>query len=157
MCVFLLEARFVFLYKKKKKILYLVFTAKGFFSPSHSKTVAKPLCSFAPGALGCWWKADVARGWLHSLCVFLCVGWGVEWDWKSIIIEGTMPRHLEWKEEDNCFWGVLGLERELTTGEAWCAAIHGVTKSRTRLSDWSDLIWCDGTGCHGLSFLNVEL
>ena len=23
--------------------------------------------------------------------------------------------------------------------EAWCAAIHGVTKSRTRLSDWSDL------------------
>ena len=27
--------------------------------------------------------------------------------------------------------------------EAWCAAIHGVTKSRTRLSDWSDLIWSD--------------
>ena len=26
--------------------------------------------------------------------------------------------------------------------EAWCAAIHGVAKSRTRLSDWSDLIWC---------------
>ena len=25
--------------------------------------------------------------------------------------------------------------------EAWHAAIHGVTKSRTRLSNWSDLIW----------------
>ena len=25
--------------------------------------------------------------------------------------------------------------------EAWRSAIHGVTKSRTRLSDWSDLIW----------------
>ena len=24
--------------------------------------------------------------------------------------------------------------------EAWCAAIHGVTKSRTRLSDWTELI-----------------
>ena len=24
--------------------------------------------------------------------------------------------------------------------EAWCAAIHGVAKSRTQLSDWSDLI-----------------
>ena len=24
-------------------------------------------------------------------------------------------------------------------GEAWCAAIHGVAKSRTRLSNWSDL------------------
>ena len=28
--------------------------------------------------------------------------------------------------------------------EAWRAAIHGVTKSRTRLSDWSDLIWYEG-------------
>ena len=25
--------------------------------------------------------------------------------------------------------------------EAWRASIHGVAKSRTRLSDWSDLIW----------------
>ena len=27
--------------------------------------------------------------------------------------------------------------------EAWRAAILGVTESQTRLSDWSDLIWCD--------------
>ena len=27
--------------------------------------------------------------------------------------------------------------------EAWHAAIHGVAKSRTQLSDWSDLIWSD--------------
>ena len=27
--------------------------------------------------------------------------------------------------------------REMVKGrEAWCAAVHGVTKSRTRLSDW---------------------
>ena len=27
--------------------------------------------------------------------------------------------------------------------EAWRAAIHGVAKNQTRLSDWSDLIWSD--------------
>ena len=27
--------------------------------------------------------------------------------------------------------------------EAWCAAIHGVAKSQTWLSDWSDLIWSE--------------
>ena len=32
--------------------------------------------------------------------------------------------------------------RELVTDrEAWRAAIHGVTKSRTRLSDWTELNW----------------
>ena len=25
--------------------------------------------------------------------------------------------------------------------EAWCAAVHGVAKSRTRLSDWTELNW----------------
>jgi len=36
----------------------------------------------------------------------------------------------------------LGELRELVMDrEAWPAAIHGVAKGRTRLSDWSDLIW----------------
>ena len=28
--------------------------------------------------------------------------------------------------------------------ETWRAAIHGVTKSRTRLSDWTELNWTEG-------------
>ena len=27
--------------------------------------------------------------------------------------------------------------------EAWCAAIHGVTKSWTQLSNWTELNWCE--------------
>ena len=37
--------------------------------------------------------------------------------------------------------------------EAWRAAIHRVAKSRTRLSDWSDLIWSDYQKQHFMKIL----
>ena len=37
-------------------------------------------------------------------------------------------------------WMSLGEPRELVMDrEAWCAVVHGVPKSRTRLSDWTEL------------------
>ena len=33
------------------------------------------------------------------------------------------------------------LQEMVMDREAWRAVIHGVAKSRTQLSDWSDLIW----------------
>ena len=40
------------------------------------------------------------------------------------------------------------LQELVTDREAWRAAVHGVTKSRTRLSDWTELetepvMWCE--------------
>ena len=40
--------------------------------------------------------------------------------------------------------------------EAWRAAIHGVAKSRTRLSDWSDLI-SDSAKMNKMPFLMMSV
>ena len=37
--------------------------------------------------------------------------------------------------------GLSELQELVMDREAWHAGIHGVVKSRTQLSDWSDLIW----------------
>ena len=39
-------------------------------------------------------------------------------------------------------WSLCGLRNLVMDREAWCAVIHGVAKSRTRLINWTELNWC---------------
>ena len=43
---------------------------------------------------------------------------------------------------DSMNMGLGGLQELVMDREAWRAAIHGVAKSQTRLSDWTELKWC---------------
>ena len=57
---------------------------------------------------------------------------------------------------DSMDMGLGGLQELVMNREAWHAAIHGVTKSQIRLSDWTELNWIWWySNC--LSFINFSL
>ena len=77
--------------------------------------------------------------------------WRVDSLEKTLMLGGIGGRRRRGRQRMRWLDGItdlmdvsLGELRELVMAREACrAGIHGVTKSRTRLSDWTDLIWSE--------------
>ena len=88
----------------------------------------------------CWsWNSNTLATWCEEM-----THWKRPWCWERLKVggeggdrgwDGWMASPTQWT------WVWVNSGRWWWTGMDWHAAVHGVTKSWTRLSDWTELNW----------------
>ena len=65
------------------------------------------------------------------------------WRWARLKAEGKGDDRGSdgWMASPTHDMSLGGLRELVMDREAWCAAVHGVAKSRTQLNDWTELNW----------------